>query len=90
MSKEEERAAQRILDEAVENFIRVMKWGEGMVMTGWALVGHQAGFDDEGNDRSSYPIIYQGGSMPDHAAIGLFRIGIDTVRGVGRWGTDEE
>lgn len=82
---DEAKAAQCRLDDAVTEFLRAMGWGQGMITTGWALVAHQAGFNDEGEDTSGYPVVYQGGSMADHAAIGLFQVGIDTVRGVGRW-----
>jgi len=78
-------AAQRKLDHAIDEFFREMGWDRG-VTTGWALISHQHLVDDEGDVNSSHNIAYMGGSLPDHVAAGLFLIGLDTVRGLGRFG----
>lgn len=71
----EEKAAQRQLDDAVNTFMASVGWNEG-VMTSWVLVGHHASFDGDGEPLSSYPMVYMGGTQPDHVAEGLLRRGL--------------
>lgn len=82
---DDNKAAQAKLDEAVQTFLRDSGIGrEDMVTTGWVLVAHQAGWQDD-EPISHHPILYMDGSLPDHIALGMLQIGADTVRGVGRW-----
>lgn len=79
-----ESKAREALEEAIQNYISAAGWNQNMVTTGWITVVDQRGFSD-GEGISGYPLIYMGGSMPDAQAIGLLQIGMDVVRGVGRW-----
>lgn len=74
--------AQKDLDNAVEQYIRAHEWGQGMILTGWVLVGHQSGYED-GEEKQAYPMIYMNGSLDDHVALGLLAVGRDSVRGIG-------
>lgn len=76
-----QQKAQRALDNAVEEYFKAHEWDRGMILTGWVLVSHQAGYEN-GEDKEAYPIIYMDGSLSDHVAIGLLNVGIDIVRGV--------
>lgn len=78
--------AQAGLDDAVREFMGRIGWDEPMLLTGWVLVAHLT----DGGDRCGYPVIFAGGSLPDHQAVGLLQVGLDTARGVGRWGSDQE
>lgn len=54
-----------------------------MVLTKWALVGHQTGFDGEGKPWSGYPYIYSDDGLAPHDAYGLLlwhaeHIGMDS------------
>lgn len=84
-TKAEREAAQKKLDEAVADFVAFAGWNKGMVTTGYVLVVSQQGFDQQGFEISGYPIVYSGGSMPDHSALGVLQVASDTIRGVGRW-----
>jgi hypothetical protein len=76
----EERAIQKRLDDLVDEFIAVHGWNEG-VITSYVLVAHtMMPPDDNGDDRSSYVVIYRTGSQPDHIAEGLLRMGIARLR----------
>lgn len=76
---------QEKLDAAVEEFFRAKGWPG--FCDGWVLVAHQAKLEES---ESVCPIVYMGGSLPDHVAIGLLQIGMDRVRGIGRWGAANE
>lgn len=62
---------------AVVNELRARKDGQldQGVVTAWALVAHTHSFDEEGDAQSAYYHLYSGGSVPDHVALGLFRMG---------------
>jgi hypothetical protein len=62
------------LDEAVDAFIRDTGWNEAGALTSWVLVGHQMRFDVDGEIISTYPMVYKGGSLPDHVAMGLIEV----------------
>jgi hypothetical protein len=83
-------SARKQLQEAIEAYLQVRGWNDG-VLTSWVVVGHLQSFDDDGDDTSSYPIIYMNESQPDHVVLGLFDVARDNIRGVGRWAdTDDE
>lgn len=84
---EEQRLAQKRLDEAVEEWLKSN--GFKGICTGWVLVGHMHDVDNEDGslDLSSYPIAMMGESLPDHVALGLLDVGVNFVRGTGRWAT---
>ncbi len=92
-SREVIERAQRRLDEAVEEFFVAMGWNQG-ITTAWALISHQHILRSDGSDtNSAHNMAFMNGSLPDHVAAGLFLMGMDTVRGVGRFGLargDEE
>lgn len=96
MDKEDRiKAAQSKLDEAVEEFILANGWthtptGEPLMLTSWVMVAHQHAWDGKGEPYSSHPVVYMGGSQPDHVALGLLQIGTDTIRGIGYWVREEE
>jgi hypothetical protein len=72
----EERAIQKRLDDLVDKFIAVHGWNDGVV-TSYVLVAHaMMPPDDDGDDRSSYVVVFRTGSAPDHIAEGLLRMGI--------------
>lgn len=82
-------AAQARLDDAVRRFIGEVGWTQAGVLTTYVMVLHQASFDSQGNDTSSYAAVHLGGSQPDHSALGLLDIARDKIRGVGRWSAQE-
>ena len=70
MTKDE---AQRELDDTIRRLAPVLDLIEpDEVIAAWALVGHSVGPVED--DMSHYFHAYSGGSMPNHAAIGLFRM----------------
>ena len=89
MDEARRKAAQRKLDDAVEQFFRDMGWAPETLLTSWILVGFQTGFDDGGNQTSGYAVVHMGGGQPDHVAIGLLECGKDMLRGVGWRSADE-
>ena len=89
-TEQEAREAQKALDGAVEAFIEKSGWNHGLVLTGWVLVASQAGFDEDGESTNGYPLVYSGGSLPDHTALGLLQVGQDIVRQTGRYQRTEE
>jgi hypothetical protein len=75
----EQAQAQRKMDEAVNEFLVAYGWNEGVTLS-WALVAHQIlPPTEDGYDQSAYPVVYMGGSLPDHIAIGLFNMGLEFV-----------
>ena len=86
-TEDEKKAAQKRLDEAVEDWIRANKYTG--LCTGWILSGHMMDSDGE-DDLSSYVIAYMHGSIPDHVARGLLSGAADIIRGVGRWSNTSE
>lgn len=87
MDKAARDAAQRRLDDAVNEYFVAMGWKRRGILTAWALISSVAHVEN-GKDAESYPIVYMHGELPDHTARGLFSIADDIVRGVGRWGRD--
>lgn len=82
MTTEEQKAAQKKLDEAVADLLRA-NGCEGII-TQFMLVAHVSlPPDDDGDDLSSYPLVFQGGSAPDHVAEGLLAIAKEKLR-IGR------
>lgn len=72
------KAASAELGVAVEKFMQTVGW-EG-VLTGWALVGHLASVCEQCTDlHNAYPTVFSGGEMPAHTAVGLFKMGQETV-----------
>jgi hypothetical protein len=60
-------------------FLVAYGWNEGVTLS-WALVAHQIlPPTEDGYDQSAYPVVYMGGSLPDHIAIGLFSMGLEFV-----------
>jgi hypothetical protein len=50
------------------------------VITEWAAVVHTSSFDDDGHPTSAYYLLFSGGTLADHRAVGLFDHGIHMVR----------
>ena len=48
---------------------------------------HNVNRDDK--ELSNYPMALMGGSIPDHTIRGLLDVGLDLVRGTGRWGQSD-
>lgn len=86
----EQIAAQAELDAAVEKYFKALGW-DGF-LSGWILIAHQHRVNEQTGEvkDSAHPIVYMGGSTPDHVALGLLQIGKDVIRGVGRWADDDE
>lgn len=83
------KEAQAKLDQAVQDFIKESGWDRGLILTSYVLVGHQHGYEDDGELRSGYPIIYMSGELPLHSILGLLKVGMDTARGIGPYGKDD-
>lgn len=77
----EQKQVQRELDDLVAKFMRIHGWDDTGVLTAYALVAHIGGATNaEGDDLSGYPVVYLGGTCPDHVAEGLFHMGIWRVQ----------
>jgi hypothetical protein len=74
----------------VEAYFKSKEW-EGFT-SAWILVAHQHKINPETNlmEDSGHPLVYMGGSLPDHVVLGLLQVGKDVIRHVGRWGRDDE
>jgi len=48
---------------------------------------HNVNGDDK--ELSNYPMALMSGSIPDHTIRGLLDVGLDLVRGTGRWGQSD-
>lgn len=76
------KAAQDKLDETIAEFLKT--FGLEGIVTSYMLVAHVSlPPDDDGDDRSSYPLVFQGGSVPDHVAEGLLAVAKEKLR-IGR------
>lgn len=74
---DEQRATQQALQEALEAHSRA--WSpEGEdpgLLVDWIVVTQTTRFDDEGDRESAYGLIFAGGQMDEHRAIGLLDYG---------------
>lgn len=73
-------SAQDDMDEAVQALVDELRdrsdgQSDPGVITAWATIVHTHSFDDDGHATSAYYQLYAGGSIPDHTAIGLFKMG---------------
>jgi hypothetical protein len=73
-------AADDALDDAVAAVVNELRHrGDGQqdngVVTAWACVVHTHSFDEDGHTQSAYYQLYSGGSVPDHVALGLYKMG---------------
>ena len=85
---EDRKRAQKLLDEAVEEWLRVNDFNG--ICTSWVMVSHLHNHDGDDGALSSYPIAFMNGDVPFHISIGLLTTGNDVVRGLGRWTRDED
>lgn len=83
----EQKKAQRVLDDAVEDWLRAND--NTGICTSWILVAHMHDVDAD-DEISSYPIGMTGGSLPSHVLRGLLGNAMDIVRGIGRWLDDDD
>ena len=74
---DEQRAAQEALQAALEAHNRA--WtppGEDPgLLVDWIVVGQTTRFDDDGDRVSAYDLIFAGGQMDEHRAVGLLDYG---------------
>ena len=75
---DEQRATQEALQAALEAHSRAWaRPGEDPgLLVDWTVVTQTTRFDDEGNRESAYGLIFAGGQMDEHRAIGLLDYGI--------------
>jgi hypothetical protein len=78
------------LDAAVDHYFKAKGW-DGFTSS-WVMVAHQHKINPDSGlmDDSGHPIVYMGGSVPDHVALGLLQVGSDVIRCIGRWGRADE
>lgn len=88
---EEQRAAEAQLQEALEAHVRAWKPAhEDGLLVDWTIVAQLTSFDDDGDRQSAYHLIFGGGQMDEHRAIGLLDYGIHLLKFGARDDLDED
>ncbi len=79
----EQRDAQDVLQTAIEHHVRAFSGadvGGKEIVADWVACVELAGFNERGERTTAYHLIFSGGEMPDHRAVGLFSHARDLMR----------
>ncbi len=84
---DEQNASQANLQRAIEQHIRVHSdSATPELVVDWAAIVEVVSYDDEGDRCVGYHLIFAGGEMSDHRALGLYEQGSHLVRHGQRYG----
>lgn len=71
---------QQELQDVLERHVRAFSDEDPGLLVDWACVAQLTRFGDDGAKESAYHLIFAGGEMEEHRAIGLWEMGIHLLK----------